>query len=249
MSKKQVKLNESDLKNIIRNTVARFINENVDELSPEFLIHAAHKAVDDKKNYPGRGKNSTDPAMRAKRDRQAKAFGDEAANRINQDINDPDFMAIGDRGARRMMYAKGPHSAYLTNDLEDIDAARLYNDDFKDGDEPMTIADLPDDEYQRVHSMFDKFKGYHDRAKELDSRLEEKVNRIVDSVIKESFEWNFGIDPAAKMLYVSAEVEGGFKAFDPTTKKKAFVPAEEVLSHNPEEVIRVSAKTYNELFA
>ena len=64
-------------------------------------------------------------------------------------------------------------------------------------------------------------------------------------MIKES---NFGIDPDAKMLYVSGEKEDGVIAFDPRTKRKAFIPAEEILSNNPEDVIRVSAGTFAKYF-
>lgn len=296
MAKKQIRLSESDLKSIIRESVVKFLNENIDklsdrekdiargywssvenmrmpkqkypfdekpkkskweldsvnemdELSPDFAIHAAHAAAEDKKKYPGRGKNSSDPAKRAKRDAQIKKFGDYAADAINSDMNDPDSMVIGDRGARRMMVANGPHSAYLTNDLEDIDSAKVYDDNFKDGDEPMAIADLKEinpEFYAKIHKNFAKFKGYHDRAKELDDKyLEEAVNRVLRRTLTEA---NFGIDPAAKMLYVSRETDGGVIAFDPRTKRKAFVPAEEILSNNPEDIIRVSAGTFAKYF-
>lgn len=246
MAKKQIRLNESELKNLIRESVINFLNENMDELTPGFAIHAAHAAADDKKKHPGRGKNSPDPALRAKRDAQIKKFGDYAADAMNSEMDDPDFMVIGDRGARRMMYANGDNSAYLTNDLDDVNAAKLYNDNYVEGDEPMTIGDLPDDERSRVEDMFDKFKAHHAHAKELDDEyLEEVVSKTVKKVIKES---NFGIDPAAKMLYVSAEKDGGVIAFDPKTRRKAFIPREEILSNNPEEIIRVSAGTFAKYF-
>ena len=123
MAKKQIRLNESELKNLIRESVINFLNENMDELTPGFAIHAAHAAADDKKKHPGRGKNSPDPAIRAKRDAQIKKFGDYAADAMNSEMDDPDFMVIGDRGARRMMYANGDNSAYLTNDLDDVNTA------------------------------------------------------------------------------------------------------------------------------
>ena len=191
MASKVVKLNESELKNIIRESVVRFLNENADELSPGFAMHAAHAAADDKKKHTGRGKNSPDPAIRAKRDAQIKKFGDYAANGINQDIDDPDLLAIGDRAARRMMYANGPYSAYLTNDIDDIDSVKLYNDDYAEGDEPMTIGDLPDDERKKIHRGFDKFKAHHAHAKELDDKyLEEAVKRAVRNVLNENKLWD-----------------------------------------------------------
>ena len=145
-----------------------------------------------------------------------------------------------------MMYAKGPNSAYLTNDIEDLDSTKIYNDDFQDGDEPMTIGGLPDDERARIHDRFNQFKDYHNRAKELDDKyLEEAVSRALRRTLAEE---NFGIDPAAKTLYVAREEDGGVIAFDPRTKKKAFVPAEEILSNNPEDVIRVSAGTFAKYF-
>lgn len=296
MAKKQIRLNENELKSLIKESVINFLNENMDklsdrekdimrgywsnvedmrmpkqkypfdekpkkskweldsvnemdELTPGFAIHAAHAAAEDKKKHPGRGKNSSDPALRAKRDAQIKKFGDYAADAINSDMNDPDSMVIGDRGARRMMVANGPHSAYLTNDLEDIDSAKVYDDNFQDGGEPMAIADLKEinpEFYAKIHKNFATFKGHHDKAKELDDKyLEEMISKITRKVIKES---NFGIDPAAKMLYVSAEKDGGVVAFDPRTKRKAFIPREEILSNNPEDIIRVSAETFAKYF-
>ena len=186
MAKKQIRLNEEELKNLIRESVVNFLNENMDELSPAFAIHAAHAATADKKKHPGRGKNSPDPEIRAKRDAQIKKFGDYAADAINNDMNDPDFMVIGDRGARRMMYANGDNSAYLTNDIEDLDATRLYNDNYQEGDEPLTIGSLPDDERARVHDRFDKFKTHHKKAQELDDKyLEEIVKKAVSKVLNE----------------------------------------------------------------
>ena len=336
MAKKQIRLSESDLRAIIRESVINYLNENTDEVldTPERAIHAAHAATADKKKHPGRGKDSKDPAIRARRDRQTKAFGEKAADLMNQEINDPDSMVIGDRGARRMMVANGPHSAYLTNDLEDIDSAKVYDDSYKEGDEPMAIADLKEinpEFYAKIHKNFGTFKGYHDKAKELDDQyLEETVRRVMRRTLKEGWDYpesspydnydgderamsiideysaiingrvddpqtrfsnlqnllrdygrmlgqdaemelrnylkqkfannqasrwkmneaaNFGIDPAAKMLYVAKEVGNGVIAFDPRTKKKSFVPAEEILSNNPEDIIRVSASTYEKCFA
>ena len=191
MAKKQIKLDENSLKNLIRESVIKYLKENVDEISPEFLIHASHAADADRKKHVGRGKNSPDPAIRAKRDRQAKAFGAEAANRINQDLDSNDFMAVGDRGARTLYMAKGKDSAYLRPD-SDFDSTKVYNDDFKDGDVTRTIADLDPEGYAEAEKMFNKFKGYHNRAAELDDKyLEETISRVVNNVIKES---KFGND-------------------------------------------------------
>ena len=188
MKKSVTKLTENDLKKIIKNSIKKIINENVDELSPELAIRAYNKAGDDKKKHPGRSKESPDPAIRAKRDRQMKTFGDYAANGINQELGDDDFLAIGDRGARRMMYANGKNSAYLTKDIDDIDNVKLYNDDYQEGDEPLTIGSLPDDERTKVHDMFNKFKGYHDRAAKLDENVVRMSQKDFEKFIKESVE-------------------------------------------------------------
>lgn len=185
MAKQQIRLTEGDLKRIIRNSVVRYLNESADEISPEFLIHASHAADADKKKHPGRGKGSPDPEIRAKRDRQSKAFGSGAAERINQDINDPSYTVHGDRGARTLNYAKDGKSAYLRQDMDDIASQRLYDDNWQEGDAPLTVADLGPDEFGNVESVFNKFKGYHDRAKDLDDRyLEESVKRSVDKTLR-----------------------------------------------------------------
>ena len=190
MEKKRIKLTESDLRNIIKNSVQRFITENFDEVldTPERAIHYANAATADKKNHPGRGKSSPDPAIRARRDRQAKAGGDKAAELINQEINDPNMLALGDRNARRMMYANGKNSAYITKDVDDLDSVKLYNDDYQEGDEPLTIGSLPDDERARIHDTFDKFKAYHDRAAELDENIVRMSQKDFEKFIKESVE-------------------------------------------------------------
>ena len=248
MAKKVISLNEEDLRNLIENTVRRFVTENFDEVldTPERALHAVHAADADRKKHPGRSKLSKDPEIRAKRERQARLFGDKAAELMNQDMNNPDFMVTGgERGPRTLYMAKGKDSAYLRPDT-DFPNAKVYNDDFKDGDTPRTMSDLDPDAYADAEAMFNKFKGYHDRAKELDDKyLEEIVRKAVKKVIKES---NFGIDPAAKMLYVSGEKDGGVIAFDPKTRRKAFIPREEILSNNPEDIIRVSAGTFAKYF-
>lgn len=213
MAKKQIRLSESDLKTIIRESVVKYLTENADEVldTPEMAIHYAHAATADKKNHPGRGKDSKDPAIRARRDRQAKAGGDRAADLINQEMGDPDSMVIGDRGARRMMVANGPHSAYLTNDLEDIDSAKVYDDNFKDGDEPMSIVDLKKvnpEFYSKIHKNFATFKGYHDRAKELDDKyLEEKVNRLVKKTLRRKLNEMVEDDITAKARELYRDVD------------------------------------------
>ena len=185
MAKKQIRLNESQLRDLIRETVANFIKENIDEISPEFLIHASHAADADKKKHPGRGKNSPDPAIRAKRDNQAKAFGAEAANRMNQEMGNPDFSVHGDRGARTMQMNKGKDSASLRPD-SDFAGTKLYNDDYVEGDTPRTLADLDPEGYADAEKMFNKVKGYHDRAAALDDKyLEETIKKTVNNIIKE----------------------------------------------------------------
>ena len=245
MAKKQIRLNENELKNLIRESVINFLNENIDEISPEFLIHASHAADADRRRHPGKGKDSPDRLIRAKRERQASLFGDRAAELMNQDLDSDIFSVKGDRGARTLHMSNDGKSAYLRPDM-DLAGTKVYDDNYKDGDEPITMSDLDPESYADAESVFNKFKGYHDRAKELDDKyLEETVRNVVKKVIKES---NFGIDPDAKMLYVSGEKEDGVIAFDPRTKRKAFIPAEEILSNNPEDIIRVSAETFAKYF-
>lgn len=186
MAKNVVKLNESELTEIVKSTISKILKESTDEISPEFLIHASHAAALDKKKHPGRGKDSKDPALRAKRDRQIAAFGDRAADLINQEIDDPDFLAIGDRGVRRGMWANDGKSAYLNNDIEDLDSVKVYDDNYAEGDEPLTVGGLTDDEREKIAGAFGKFKGYHDRAKELDDKyLEEIVKNAVGKALNE----------------------------------------------------------------
>lgn len=193
MGKRVISLNEEDLRNLIKNTVRRFVTENFDEVldTPERALHAVHAADADRKKHPGRSKLSKDPEIRAKRERQARLFGDKAAELMNKDMNNPDFMVTGgERGPRTLYMAKGKDSAYLRPDT-DFPNAKVYNDDFKDGDTPRTMSDLDPEAYADAEAMFNKFKGYHERAKELDDKyLEEKVRKVVRNVIKENKMWD-----------------------------------------------------------
>ena len=202
MAKNVVKLNESELTEIVKSTISKILKESTDEISPEFLIHASHAAALDKKKHPGRGKDSKDPALRAKRDRQIAAFGDRAADLINQEIDDPDFLAIGDRGVRRGMWANDGKSAYLNNDIEDLDSVKVYDDNYAEGDEPLTVGGLTDDEREKIAGAFGKFKGYHDRAKELDDKyLEEIVKKTVKNIVKENIEFEMQADEMINKAY------------------------------------------------
>ena len=66
MGKKVISLNEEDLRNLIENTVRRFVTENFDEVldTPERALHAVHAADADRKKHPGRSKLSKDPEIR-----------------------------------------------------------------------------------------------------------------------------------------------------------------------------------------
>lgn len=190
---KQIRLTESDLKGIIRNSVTRYLKENADEVldTPEMAIHAVHAADADRKKHTGRGKGSKDPEIRDKRKRQAGIFGDKAADLMNQEFNDPRFHVSGDRGARTMSYANDGKSAYLRPDMDDIGSAKLYSDDYVEGDEPLTLSSLSPEEYGDVDAMFNKFKGFHDRAEELDDKyLEESISRRTRKMLNEIYSDN-----------------------------------------------------------
>ena len=189
MGKKQIRLNEDDIKRLIKNTVARYLKESADEVldTPEAALGAVYAADDDKKKHPGRSKDSKDPAIRKKRDRQMGVFGDRAAELMNAELgNDPRFTVKGDRGARTMLYKNGPKSAYLRTD-SDFDNVPLYDDDYQEGDEKKTLSSIEGQERDDMMSAFEKFKELHRRAREkYDSRLEEAVKKVVKNVIKET---------------------------------------------------------------
>ena len=187
MEKKQIKLNENDLKAIIRNSVVRYLKENADEVldTPEAALGAVYAADADKKKHPGRSKDSKDPEIRRKRDRQMGVFGDKAAQLMTGELgNDPRFTVKGDRGARTMQYQNGPKSAFLRAD-SDFDSTPLYDADYQEGDEKQTLANLDPAERDATMSAFEKFKELHRRAREkYDSRLEESVKKHVADAVK-----------------------------------------------------------------
>ena len=84
-----------------------------------------------------------------------------------------------------MQMNKGKDSAYLRPD-SDFAGTKLYNDDYVEGDTPRTLADLDPEGYADAEKMFNKFKGYHDRAAALDDKyLEETIKKTVNNIIKE----------------------------------------------------------------
>lgn len=247
MAKNIVKLNESDLMGLIRNTVTRILKENTDEIfngdSPDAPLAAAIRANDVRK---GLGRSKDVKPRKDRKSRQFSTFGEVGLDRANHEIGDADYLATMDSDKHRFkgFWTRDGKSAYIPADMEDISGIRVYDDNWKEGDAPITLGDLP--EFDKIRTSHDKFRSILDRAKSLnDEYLEESIDRIVRKVIKES---NFGIDPAAKMLYVSAEKDGGVVAFDPKTRRKAFIPREEILSNNPEDIISVSAGTFAKYF-
>lgn len=185
MAKNVIKLNESDLQRLIKKSIANIMNEGVDELSPERYLHAAERAKEDKKNWPGRKEGSKDVAMKAKRNRQHDAFSSKAADMINQDLGDEAFHVSSDRGARTLKMDKNGRSAFLRPD-SDFDTTRMYDENWVEGDEPLTLSNLEPDEYEHAKGLFNKFKGYHDRASQLEeSRIRKIVSESVKKVLRE----------------------------------------------------------------
>ena len=141
------------------------------------------------------------------RDRQAKAGGEKAAELINQDMGNPDFNVTGgERGARTLQMSKGPYSAYLRPD-SDFPNVKIYDDNFQDGDTPRTMSDLDPEAYADAEAMFNKFKGYHAGAKELDDKyLEEKVRKVVRKVISENKLWDAMLNDMKKFANSGKDV-------------------------------------------
>ena len=79
---------------------------------------------------------------------------------------------------------------------------------------------------------------------------ERQLRNYITGLVKKSLNemWDPFLEKDTKMLYVSKEEEGGYVAYDPKLKKKAFVPEDMVVSHNPEDVIRIDSEDYNRLF-
>lgn len=79
---------------------------------------------------------------------------------------------------------------------------------------------------------------------------ERQLRNYITGLVKKSLNemWDPFLGKDTKMLYVSKEEEGGYVAYDPKLKKKAFVPEDMVVSHNPEDVIRIDSEDYKRLF-
>lgn len=78
-------------------------------------------------------------------------------------------------------------------------------------------------------------------------QLRNYITGLVKESIKEST-WDPFLKKETQILYVSKEEEGGYVAYDPKLKKKAFVPEDMVVAHNPEDIIRIDYEDYKRLF-
>lgn len=195
MAKKQIRLNESDLMGLIRNTVTIFLKENTDEIfdgdSPDAPLGAAIRANDIRK---GLGRSKDVKPMKDRKSRQFSTFGKEGLNRANQEIGDDDYLATMDSDKHRFkgFWTRDGKSAYIPADMDDISGIRVYDDNWKEGDEPITLGDLP--EYEKIKGSHDKFRSILDRAKSMnnestetldDKHLEESIRRATMYAINE----------------------------------------------------------------
>lgn len=172
MAKNVVKLNESDLMGLIRNTVTRILKESTDEIfnddSPDAPLAAAIRANDIRKEL---GRSKDVKPRKDRKSRQFSTFGKEGLDRANHEIGDDDYLATMDHDKHRFkgFWTKDGKSAYIPTDMEDISGIRVYDDNWKEGDEPITLGDLP--EYERIKGSHDKFRSILDRAKSLNGKL------------------------------------------------------------------------------
>jgi predicted glycosyltransferase involved in capsule biosynthesis len=97
--------------------------------------------------------------------------------------------------------------------MEDISGIRVYDDNWKEGDEPITLGDLP--EYEKIKGSHDKFRSILNRAKSLnkestealdDKYLEEKVKKVVRKVINENKLWDAMLNDMKKFANSGKDV-------------------------------------------
>ena len=83
--------------------------------------------------------------------------------------------------------------------------AAYYDDNWKEGDEPITLGDLP--EYEKIKGSHDKFRSILNRAKSLnkestealdDKYLEETVKKVVSKVLNEIGNTDQGLGAVAQ---------------------------------------------------
>ena len=139
-------------------------------------------------------------------------------------------------------------------DFEDEDDEFDDEDEFDD-DEDLDLGD--DEEFDEEGDEFEEepeegeFDDEEDPEIELDENVVKKFRQLVRESINEM--WDPFLKKDTVLLYVSpesdveSEEKGGFEAYDRRTKKTLFVPKEMVLSHNPEECLRIDYKDYKRL--
>lgn len=149
-------------------------------------------------------------------------------------------------------------------DDEDLDDDEFdFDDDDEDfddeeglDDEDFSDEDLDDEEGLDDEDGLgdeDDFSAGEDEDPEieLDENIVKKFRQLVRESINEM--WDPFLKKDTVLLYVSpesdveSEEKGGFEAYDRRTKKTLFVPKEMVLSHNPEECLRIDYKDYKRL--
>lgn len=180
MAKKTFTLNEQSLKTLIKTAALKVLKEEVDELSPEFMKHAAEVA-NDKAKALGRNPKGADADMKAKRQGQRDAFKKYAAQGLEDELGDPRLHVHSD--LRTLDATEGDNQIHFRPGM-DTDEPIVYDNSLEAGL----------DEYPEIHAR-DRFTDYDDTIKPAFQRFnkfhglsEAKQNEIINRVVNENFD-------------------------------------------------------------
>lgn len=179
MAKRTLTLNEESLKTLIKTAALKVLKEEVDEISPEFMKHAADVA-NDKAKAIGRDRTLAD--LKAKRQGQRDAFRKYAAQGLEDELGDDRLHVHSD--LRTLDATEGDNQIHFRPGM-DIDDPTVYDNSLEAGL----------DEYPEIHAR-DRFTDYDNTIKPAFQRfnkfhgasLEEEKNNLINKVVNENFD-------------------------------------------------------------
>ena len=178
MAKKTITLNEESLKTLIKRTALKVLKEEVDELSPEFMKHAADVA-NDKAKVIGRPKGGPMADLKAKRQGQRDTFRKYAAQGLEDELGDDRLHVHSD--LRTLDATEGDNQIHYRPGM-DVDEPLVYDNSLEPGLE----------EYPEIHAR-DRFTDYDDTIKPAFQRFnkfhginEAKIAKVVEEVLNET---------------------------------------------------------------
>lgn len=174
---KSIKLNENMLKALVSRAALKVLKEEVDELSPEFMKHAADVANDKAKNF-GRKPEGPLADIKARKQRQRDDFRKYAAQGLEDELGDPRLHVHSD--LRTLDATEGDNQIHYRPGM-DADDPIVYDNSLEPGLDEYPNIDPRErftDYDTTIKPAFQRFNKFHGVNESL-------INKVVKEVINE----------------------------------------------------------------